>query len=190
MKTLIYLHGFLSSPQSSKAQQTRQWLQVHAPDWVFECPALSSCPAETLVQLKAMMARFDGDAPCFVGSSLGGFWATWLCETYGGKAVLVNPAVAPHERFIDYIGRPHKSYYSDITYCLTVKDLDVLAQCDCLHLKQPERYRVMLQSGDEVLDYRQAMQRYSRCEQWFEEGGDHSFVGYEAYLAKILAFFE
>ena len=142
------------------------------------------------MQLKALMSNFEGQSLCFVGSSLGGFWATWLCENYGGKAVLVNPAVAPHERFIHYIGQPYKSYYSDTVYVLTPEDLELMAQCDCLALMHPENYRVMLQSEDEVLDYRQAMQRYHQCEQWFEEGGDHSFVGYADYLPKILAFFE
>ena len=187
MPTLVYLHGFLSSPLSTKARQTQVWLEQHAPSWRFFCPQLSSLPSIAVTQLEAFMACV-GEPCCFVGSSLGGFWAAWLVETYGGKAILVNPAVAPHTRFQHYVGHSLKSYYSSTVYTLTRAELEVLACCDRPTLKDPSRYYVMLQTGDETLDYRMAEARYSQSQLCKEDGGNHSFVGYENYLPQIMEF--
>jgi predicted esterase YcpF (UPF0227 family) len=123
MPAVLYLHGFLSSPNSSKAKSTRLWLAKHRPDWQYYCPQLSSYPTQARKQLVALYARFD-EPPLVIGSSLGGFWAAWCIERYGGRAVLVNPAVSPHLRFQHYIGQPLKSFYSDDVYILSEQDLN------------------------------------------------------------------
>jgi predicted esterase YcpF (UPF0227 family) len=188
MTTLVYLHGFLSSPLSQKAMQTANWLAQNYPEWTFVCPALSSYPTDARKQLEELYAT--SPKPTFIiGSSLGGFWATWCVEQFGGKAVLVNPAVTPQLRIREFIGKPLKSYYGEQTYTLRMSDLSVLEECDSTELKNPNAYAVMLQTGDETLDYRLALDRYHDSEILLERGGNHSFEGYQDHLPRIIAFF-
>lgn len=188
MSALVYLHGFLSSPRSIKAQQTEAWLQTHRPDISYQCPFLSSYPGQARATLEQLMARLDGEGIGLVGSSLGGFWATYLAEQYNLPAVLVNPAVRPQDRFAEFVGQPLKNYHSDDEYCLTKEDLQHLLQADTQALRNPANYWVMLQTGDEALDYRLARDKYQSTRLQVEEGGSHSFEGFENWLAQVIEF--
>jgi len=191
MLTLLYIHGFLSSPQSQKAQQTKSWLNEFRPQIAYYCPSLSSYPVETARALVELVQGLDAQHLCVIGSSMGGFWATWLVEAgLAHKAVLVNPAVNPHELVLDRIGVPLQSYYSEQTYCLKHEDAEELRRHDCATLAHPEKYWLMVQSGDETLDYQQAVHRYRHCRQLIERGGSHSYEGYLQKLPSIMEFFE
>ncbi|ABD79637.1 YqiA/YcfP family alpha/beta fold hydrolase [Saccharophagus degradans] len=189
MATVLYLHGFLSSPQSSKAKVTWRWLAKNHPDVDFCCPQLSSYPSQAIAQIEAELDSLT--QPVYViGSSLGGFWATNLVERgLVAKAVLVNPAVDPHTRFDEFKNVPLQSYYSDETYCLTEKDLQDLVALNYVEPQQPNKYMLMVQTGDETLDYRMATKKYRHCKQIVEEGGSHTFDGYENWLPQIIEFF-
>lgn len=158
------------------------------PQVEFYCPQLSSYPAEAKAQLEALCSehQFNGA----VGSSLGGFWASYLVESKRlAKAVLVNPAVSPHTRFLEFIGRKLRSYYTEESYILGETDIEVLSACE-LAVERPEAYWLLLQTGDEVLDYRLAEARYSKAKCSLEQGGNHSFEGFERYFDEIIRFFE
>lgn len=190
MNHLVYLHGFLSAPASKKAVQTKQWLALNYPDWQYHCPQLSSYPNQAMREIRHLADRLPAENTFVIGSSLGGFWATWMVESgLASKAILVNPAVAPHTRFHEFVGRSLKSYYTDDVYQLTDDHLKVLAACDQPAIT-PEKYWLMVQTGDETLDYRQALQRYHTAKVTCEEGGNHSFEGYTQWLPKLLPFFE
>ncbi len=166
------------------------WLARQHPELHFVCPYLSSYPSaarETLLQTINAL----GDQPIYaIGSSLGGFWATHLVEQgLVSKAVLVNPAVAPHTRFPEFVGQPLASYYTDDVYTLSEKDLHDLIAFDTPNIQKPERYWLMVQTADETLDYRLAVEKYRQCRQLVEEGGSHTFDGYEKWLPEIVAFF-
>ena len=187
--TVMYIHGFLSSPESFKAQASKAWLQQHKPEVQFICPSLSSYPSLAREQLLKSIAGLSDVV--VIGSSLGGFWASYLVEQKQvKKAVLVNPAVSPHTRFSSYVGQPLKSYYSDELYTLTANDLAVLCAAESTELADPGAYWLLQQKGDEVLDWTMAAKRYQNCACLIEEGGDHSFQGFESHLANIMAFLD
>lgn len=188
MPTLLYIHGFLSSPQSHKAQQTQKWLSYHRPDWLFSCPFLSSNPAEAKEELDGLMATL-GSEVYLMGSSLGGFWATYLAEKYGLRAVLINPAVRAHRHFADLVGKPLKHYHTGQSVTLSDRDLAVLEAVDP-PIADADRYWLLVQTGDETLDYRHAVAKYLGCRQTVEAGGDHSFAGFEGWLPELIQFFE
>ena len=188
MATLIYVHGFLSSPGSHKAQLTQQWLAQHHPDIHYHCPYLSPYPLETQAQLRELMSQLQGEQLGFIGSSLGGFWSTWLVENYGYKAVLINPSVSPHQLVDRVAGEPQHNYYTDDTYLMTVEHGEQFRRAYQSELKEPQSYWLMAQTGDETLDYRQAVVRYQGCRQLIEEGGDHAFQGFEDKLPEIVEF--
>lgn len=191
MSTIFYLHGFLSSPQSYKAIYTANWLQANRPDIQFVCPQLSSYPKQCEDFLIQEIKKYPTDELFLIGSSLGGFWANVLIErSLSQKAVLINPAVNPGGRFKDLIGQTLEHYYSEDTITLEKSDIDYLIQCEAGEPKNPKQYWTMLQTGDETLDYRLAESKYKNCKLLVEDGGNHSFEGYDNWLPKIIEFFE
>lgn len=190
MKYLVYLHGFLSSPSSYKASATRKWLLNERADIEYRCPALSSYPGQAIQTIRNMMAELKGHQVMLVGSSLGGYWSTWLAEEYAVRAVLINPAVRPSMFKPDFLGVELKSYYSDETCVLTDKDVEDLKSVYVEKVTKPENIWLMAQTGDETCDYRLSVDKYQGCRQTVEEGGDHSFQNYESWIPDIIEFLE
>lgn len=190
MSALIYIHGFLSAPQSYKAQATKHWLEQQRSDIQFHCPYLSSYPKQSRQQLEELVQSLLPEPIYLIGSSMGGFWATYLVEKYHFKAVLINPAVSPQEHFPQYVGQALKNYYTDDETMLGSNDMDDLIQADTEELQDHTRYWLMVQTGDETLDYRLAVAKYYNARQWVEEGGNHSFENYSQWLPEIIKFLE
>ncbi|MBU3021105.1 YqiA/YcfP family alpha/beta fold hydrolase [Aestuariibacter sp. A3R04] len=189
---VLYLHGFLSSPQSVKAQQTKAWCVGHRPEIQLHIPQLSNFPAQVGPQLEAYLAEnpaLTEQGIRAIGSSMGGFLSTWLVERFGGKAVLINPAVKPYELLVNYIGE-HINPYTQELFSIVPEDMEVLRAMDTPAIKSPKQYKVLLQTGDETLDYRQAEGKYSGGDVTIEEGGNHSFVNFDAHLPRIFQFLD
>ncbi len=182
---LIYLHGFNSSPASHKAQVLGQYLAQRGLARRYACPALPHWPEQAIAAAEAEMARHGGDV-CLVGSSLGGFYATCLAERHGCKAVLVNPTVDPHVGLRAYLGE-QQNLHSGERYELTERHIE---QWRRLYVQgvTPERYLLLVETGDEVLDYRAAMAHYAGARQLIVEGGDHSLQSFPEHLALIARF--
>jgi len=189
MKTphILYLHGFLSSPLSEKAQQTQGWMAKQGLAEHYHCPALPMSPKECARVIEAQVRAMDGEKICVVGSSLGGFLATWAVEEFGlARAVLINPAVRPYALIRQYLG-PQKNYQTGEIHDIKPEYADDLLAFERAP-SNTEGYWLLLQTADEVLDYRQAVDFYCGCHQTIEEGGDHGFVGYADWLPRIWEF--
>lgn len=189
MAALLYIHGFLSSPLSFKARQTQDWLAANHPEIDFYCPQLPPYPAQTRAILESLVEHLLPQPVYLMGSSLGGFWATWLAEKYNLRAVLINPAVNPQNFMPEYLEVDLKSYHTDDSYRLHAGHIDEIVAADAPVTRKPN-YWLLVQTGDETLDYRQAVQKYAGCKQTIEEGGDHSFQGFERYLDGALGWFK
>lgn len=182
----------MSSPQSFKAQQTWHYVREHFPHCNIYVPELSNHPNELESQLRGYAERILATKNAslnVIGSSMGGYLATWLTQQYGGRAVLINPAVKPYELLADYLGE-HSNPYTQKTFTLTTADLPVLQSFAVSPLARPENYWVLLQTGDEVLDYRDAATHYQQARVDVIEGGDHSFIDYANYLPEICRFLQ
>jgi predicted esterase YcpF (UPF0227 family) len=189
MFAIIYIHGFLSSPLSAKAEITRQWLLENCSDVEFYCPQLPPYPNETKRILEDLVENLLPQPVYLMGSSLGGFWATYLAEKYNLSAVLINPAVSPQKFMPKYLDIDLKSYHTDDSYRLQQHHIDEIAAED-VPVTRYKNYWLLVQTGDETLDYREAVKKYAHCKQTIEEGGDHSFQGFENYLSEIINWFE
>lgn len=189
MAALLYIHGFLSSPLSFKARQTQSWLAVHHPEIEFYCPQLPPYPAQTQTILEATVKKLFPQPVYLMGSSLGGFWATWLAEKYDLRAILINPAVRPQDFMPAYLEVDLKSYHTDDSYRLHSRHIDEIIAAD-ITVSRKSNYWLLVQTGDETLDYRQAVHKYAGCKQTIEEGGDHAFQGFERYLQDCIEFFQ
>ncbi|MAD57990.1 MAG: esterase YqiA [Porticoccus sp.] len=186
--TVLYIHGFNSSPASTKAQQTRTWLKEISPNDEYICPALSGDTQLAISQLEKIIEQCS-DTIGLIGSSLGGFYATWLAQKYDLRAVLINPAVEPHKTMNQYLGE-NTNYHSGETYMLTQYHIDFLESINVDKMKSPKDTWVLLQTKDEVLDYRQAESKYQKCNLTIEQGGNHSFQDYEQHLPAIIKFLQ
>jgi uncharacterized protein len=186
-KVIIYLHGFLSSPQSQKAQQTLAYITTHYPDILIEIPKLAHYPQAAVDLIEQLVKRHAGKKCHFIGSSLGGFLSTYMVQKFGGKAVVINPAVRPYELLADYMGA-HVNPYTHEGFTLEASHIEQLINLDVKKIEQVENFWVLLQTGDETLDYRQALDKYQGAKLTVEEGGDHSFQDFERFLPDIFRF--
>ena len=184
---LIYLHGFNSSPQSTKARQLQARLRAMGRAADYRCPALPDRPAQAIAVLEREMAQAPGASITLVGSSLGGYYATWLAETHGVRAVLVNPAVTPHIGLRPYLGT-QRNLYTGAAYELTQHHLDELQVLWVERPTRPQRYYLMVTVGDEVLDYREAVAKYTGARQLIVPDSDHGFAEFAHYLDSVLEF--
>ncbi|ELV8849935.1 esterase YqiA [Vibrio fluvialis] len=185
---LLYIHGFNSSPLSHKAQVMQQYCAQHRPDIEVVVPKLPSFPQQAAEHLLNVVNQYKNDYQIgLVGSSLGGYLSTWLNHQFGFRAVLINPAVKPYELLADFLGEQQNPYTQE-RYVLTTEHIDELKALDTETLRAPQDFWLLQQTEDEVLDYRQAVDKYQHARQTVEEGGDHSFVDFERYPAQIIQF--
>lgn len=180
---ILYLHGFNSSPQSHKAQVMAKYMAERGLAGQYACPALPPLAKDAIRAIEKF--RLSANT-CFVGSSLGGFYATYLAEKHGARAVLINPAIEPHVGLRAYLG-PQKNLHTGEPYELTETHL---REWEKLYVPRitPSRYLLLVETGDEVLDYRQAVKRYAGAEQVVIQGGDHSLQSFPQHLPRILEF--
>ncbi|MEW6990761.1 YqiA/YcfP family alpha/beta fold hydrolase [Colwelliaceae bacterium 6441] len=183
---LLYIHGFNSSPLSRKAELTKQYIIDNNIDVKFHAPQILSSPNKAICQLAQIITSAPQQYWCLMGSSLGGYFASYLAEKFQLKAVLTNPAIRPFELLIDYLGEQKNPYTQEI-YQVTKQhmfDLETFYSEKIIE----KHYMVMVQTGDEVLDYQQAVDKYQNCQLIVQQGGDHSFVNYEDMLPAVMKF--
>ena len=180
---IVYLHGFNSSPQSHKAQLMAKYMAEQGLADRYACPALPPLAKEAMREVEQL--RVNGKT-CYIGSSLGGFYATYLAEKHGARAVLINPAIEPHVGLRAYLG-PQKNLHTGEPYELTEAHL---GEWQKLYVPRitPQRYLLLVETGDEVLDYRKAVERYAGAAQVVVQGGDHSLQSFPRHLPRILEF--
>lgn len=182
---LLYIHGFNSSASSFKAQLVRVRMGELGREDEFICPDLPHPPREAIALLETFV-RDAGDGLCLVGSSLGGFYATWLAEKHGLRAVLVNPAIRPYDLLQTAIG-PQTNLYTGAQYELTRSHIEELRTLEVNRIT-PERYLLIVTTGDEVLDYRDAIAKYGGAKHVVVPGGDHGFGSFGEHVDTALSF--
>lgn len=187
MSMLLYLHGFNSSPQSKKAIETGRWIKLNAPHIKFCCPQLSPYAFEVMQKLKSIIEAHLPQPIYLVGSSMGGFFATCLAEQYNLPAVLINPAVNPGSGLHSWLGK-NENYITGERWVFEPKHIEEYVRLNPEKIERRKNYKVLLQTGDEVLDFRRAQHHYEGCLIETEAGGDHSFVDYQRHLPANMEF--
>jgi len=182
---ILYLHGFCSSPDSWKARLLAQACAERGLGEDFLCPALSPVPAEAMARAEFLIRRARHPLT-LVGSSLGGHYATWLAERHDLRAVLINPAVVGRLDPARFLGE-HANFHSGERFTFTAAHAAQLA-AQGVDRPDPRRYLLLVETGDEVLDYRQATEHYADCRQIVLPGGDHSFTQFPGFITQILEF--
>ena len=156
----------------------------YAADIAYRVPALHHRPAKAVAQAEAECARVAPTDLTLVGSSLGGFYATVLAERLGCRAALLNPAVRPHSHFERYLG-PQRNLYTGEEFELTRDHIEELRDLEPRGLTRPERYWLFVETGDVVLDYREAVAFYKDALHTVVRGGDHTLVSFPEHVPDL-----
>jgi len=183
---IVYLHGFCSSPASWKVRLLAAALDSRGLGDRLFCPALSHVPVEAIAQVEAIIEAQRGRPLTLVGSSLGGYYATWLAERHDLRAVLINPAVVAPISLDQFVGT-QTNLHTGESFEFTAEHIGELRALEVQQIT-PERYLLLVETGDEVLDYRQAVARYAGCRQIVVDGGDHSFTRFPDLLPQLLEY--
>lgn len=184
---LIYIHGFNSSSQSGKARELAGWLAERGLAEAWACPDLPHRPLAAIALLESLIARSQGRAK-LIGSSLGGFYAAWLAEKHALKAVHINPCLACHDKLSGYVGQVQSNWHTGAEYVFSAEHLAELASLQVERLARPDRHLLLVETGDEVLDYREAVDYFAGACQIVLEGGDHGFSRFADYIPTLLEF--
>jgi uncharacterized protein len=184
---LLYLHGFRSSPQSTKAQTMAAWVQTHRPGIEWWCPQLPTSPRETMQLLQSRVTDWPAAQAAVIGSSLGGFYATAVAEQLGCRAVLLNPAIDPARDLAKYVGEI-STWHSGERFFFRPEFIDELRAIAPAKITRPERYFAVIAKGDEVLSWAEMKARYRGCKIKLLEGSDHALSDFDSHLPDVLAF--
>jgi predicted esterase YcpF (UPF0227 family) len=184
---ILYLHGFRSSPRSFKARVVGARMKALGRADQLICPQLPASPADAVQLALLLVERYPAGQLAIVGSSLGGYYATWLAERLGCRAVLLNPATAPLAELEKHVGTTTE-YHSDKPFEFKREYIDELRSLAVDEITRPERYFLIAATGDEVLDYRDMVAHYPGARQQVIEGSDHAIPEFEQYVDQVLAF--
>ncbi len=184
---ILYLHGFRSSPASFKARVVgRRMAELDRADELL-CPQLPASPTAAMELALALVGATPARELAIVGSSLGGYYATWLAERLGCRAVLLNPAVTPLTSLEQHVG-VSTAFHSDEPFEFKREYIAELGALAVDKITRPERYFLIAATGDEVLDYRTMVAHYAGARQVVIDGSDHAIPEFADYVDDVLAF--
>ncbi len=187
---LLYLHGFRSSPQSAKARLMAARMQADHPGVTWWCPQLPPSPREAAALIERGTADWPAEGMAVVGSSLGGFYATWLAQRRGCRAVVLNPAVDPARDLAAHIGEQTAWHSPEERFFFRPEYIDELRALHAGPLRQPERFFAVIAKGDELLDWREMTARYAGAGIRLLEGSDHGLSDFDQHIDAVLAFLQ
>lgn len=187
--TLVYLHGFNSSPRTVKGCKLAAAAAAMTDPPRVHIPTLHHRPATAMREVCSWVDGNVADraALTFVGSSLGGYYATWLAEKYGARAIVINPAVRPAATLTAHIG-PQRNPHTGEPWELTQTHFLELEALFVANLTRMHRYFLLMRAGDELLDWRDAVRRYAGAFQYVAGGGDHGWENIDAEIPSMLRF--
>ena len=184
---ILYLHGFRSSPRSFKARVVQKRLEELGRAHELICPQLPASPKAAMELALLLAERHAPHDLSIIGSSLGGFYATWLAERLDVKAVVINPSVNPLKNLEKHVGMT-TAWHSDEPFEFRQEYIGELADLRVQRITRPERYFLLAATGDEVLDYRDMVAHYAGARQHVIEGSDHAISEFPQYVDEVLAF--
>ena len=189
MAKILYLHGFASSADSTKALQLQEYINHNYSKTEIMIPNIENNIADAAQQINNLIKDFSPSA--LIGSSLGGFYATYFSKKYNLKCVGINPAVIPPAEMTEYLGE-NKNYSTGEKFIIDQAQLDLLEKMgrETQVIKYPKNFMILLQSNDEMLDYKVAANFYQGAIIDVTFGGNHSFENFEAYFKKIKIFLD
>lgn len=185
---LLYLHGFRSSPKSAKARSVAARVARRHPGLAWWCPQLPPSPKAAMQLVMDGIAGWPRDRMGVIGSSLGGFYATYVAQACDCRAVLLNPAVDPARDLARHIGEQAAWHDPQVRFFFEPRFVDELRQLYAGPLRNPENFFAVIARGDEVLDWREMAARYAGSRIKLLEGGDHAISDFARHIDDVFGF--
>ena len=185
---LLYLHGFRSSPQSNKARLLGTLVAERYPAVQWWCPQLPASPRAAMALIMQGIADWPRSSMAVVGSSLGGYYATWVAGQTGCKSVLLNPAVNPARDLQHHIGEQTNWHDPTERFFFSPEFVQELAELTLAGLVATQRCLAIIAKGDELLDWHEMVARYAGADIRLLEGGDHALSDFDQHLPELLSF--
>tara|TARA_R110001599_G_scaffold64023_3_gene179126 strand:- start:765326 stop:765907 length:582 start_codon:yes stop_codon:yes gene_type:complete len=184
---ILYLHGFRSSPLSFKTSLLARQMNVLGRGDEYTCPQLPASP-RAAIELAMSIARLVAPQDlCLIGSSLGGYYATWMAEKIGCRAVLLNPAVHAARDLRTQVG-VKTQYHSNQAFEFKAEYIAELEALSVSTITQAQRYFLIAAKGDELLDWREMVAHFPQARQQVIDGSDHGLSDFADYAVQVLAF--
>ena len=189
---LVYLHGFRSSPNSTKAVMTGEAVKAlstseHSYEWY--CPQLLASPGKSMDMVVQHIDQSKADRIVIIGSSLGGFYTNYLAEKYQCKGIVLNPAVYAARELEPHVGMM-TAYDSEEPFDFKAEYIDELRALQVERITDPKRYFLIAATGDELLDWKEMVAFYPGSKQLILEGSDHGIADYATHLPAVIDFIE
>lgn len=185
---ILYLHGFRSSPESFKARLLAERMAQMGRSGEYACPQLPPSPCLAIELAHRLARQVEPVQLTLVGSSLGGYYATYLAEQLGCRAVLLNPALRVFEKLAAHVG-PQTAYHEGgDDFEFKAAYLDELRTLHIGAITRPERYFLIAATGDELLDWREMAAGYPGARQRIIRGSDHGLSDFAEYMDEVLEF--
>ena len=185
-KNIFYFHGFASSANSTKAIIFNEFIKERFPNICLHIPNIDNSIEKSFIQLEKLVGENKGDR-LFIGSSLGGFYASYFAEKLDSKAVLINPASNPYLGMEMYLGK-NTNYSTNEEFYLTKKDLEILKLNNVSKVNSTANYLILIETGDDVIPFKYTLDFYSGCNFRIVNGGSHSFDSFKEKLEIISKF--
>ncbi|MBS7351010.1 MAG: esterase [Comamonas sp.] len=187
---LLYLHGFRSSPQSAKARMVADYVAQHHPKVQWLCPQLPPSPRQAMQEVLAQVANWPSAQMAVVGSSLGGYYASYIAQQKGCKSALLNPSTQPERSLAAYIGQHPQWHEPSQAIFFKPEYLDELRALDCSHLPPAGAELGIFATGDELLNWQDMAARYPQAQQHIVQGSDHALSDFAQHLPTLMAFLD
>jgi predicted esterase YcpF (UPF0227 family) len=184
---ILYLHGFRSSPQSYKTKLIAARMHEMGVAGQYRCPQLPPSPREAIALVLQLVKDEPVEELALIGSSLGGYYATWLAEHLGCRAVLLNPAVHAPRDLAKHVGQT-AAYHTNEAFEFKQEYLDELKGIEIKRITRPDRYFLIAAKGDELLDWREMVAHFPGGRQRVVDGSDHGLSDFDRYMNEVLDF--
>ena len=186
IKTILYFHGFASSSDSDKARIIKSYISKVSKKINMITPDLSNNFKEANNQINKLIDENKKDY-VFMGSSLGGYYANFFGSINNSKVILINPAIPPLKGFEEYLGE-NQNYSTGERFIVTKEDIKFLRSLEIKKLNNQKNILVLLESGDEVLNFIETVKYFQGSNIDITFGGNHSYESVNTKLEKIVKF--
>ena len=186
--TILYFHGFKSSSDSGKAQEFKKFIENNTSQTKIIVPDLEDDFKEAHKQIKTLIDKSNPNI-LYMGSSLGGYYALYFAQLYKSKSVLINPAIPPLYDFEIHLGK-NENYATGNKFTISKDDISYMRSLHHKKILEPKNNLILLESGDEILNYAQSTSYFrGSCIDIFY-GGNHSYTSIKEKFTKIKDFFD
>ena len=185
--TILYFHGFKSSSNSDKAQEFKKFIENETSQTKIIIPDLEDDFKEAHKQIETLI---DENSPniLYMGSSLGGYYALYFAQLYKSKSVLINPAIAPLNDFEIHLGK-NENYATGNKFTISKDDISYIRSLHHKKILEPKNNLILLESGDEILNYVESSSYFKGSYIDIFYGGNHSYTSIKEKFTKIKDFF-